>query len=58
MSDDELRDARDNNADNNDINNDDGDMNQNINLNRREDSPRRANNKGSEKVEGGCFLHR
>lgn len=55
---DELRDARDNNANNNDINNDDGDMNQNINLNRREDFPRRANNKGSEKDKGGLFLAR
>ena len=56
MSDDELRDARENNAKNNDINNDNGDMNKNINLNRREDSPRRANNKGGEKVKGKLFL--
>ena len=55
---DELRDARDNNANNNDINNDDGDMNKNINFNRREDSPSRANNKGSEKVKGMLFLAR
>ena len=55
---DELRDARDNNADNNDINNDDGDMNKNTNLNRREDSPSRANNIGSEKVKGKLFLAR
>ena len=54
----ELRDARDNNANNNDINNDDGDMNKNINFNRREDSPSRANNKGSEKVKRKLFLAR